>query len=272
MSGKIPCSVLILTRNAGSTLERALRNLAPFGEILVHDANSEDDTVAIAKRYGARVLKQYDTDERSVRVKNFTEIRLKQRHDARYDWVLYLDADEEMSRELVAEVALVLRNAHPKTIIQFPRLPVVEGNIVKHGAFWPEIMPRVHHRKGGCTLQDGKAVHEKYVYDDTFTVIVTRAPLFVPMESLAELLQKDDTYIALEAERFRNLRRPSLGHFTKWFLLREPLIMLRIILRTVWCRVRHGWKESLPLRYEWRVVRYHARLLSALTRAYLTRV
>ena len=269
---KIPCSILVLTRNAEKTLEHALKNLSPFGEILVHDANSEDGTVAIAQKYGARVLKQYDTEEKSVRVKDFTEIRLKQRRDAAYDWVLYLDADEEMSEELVTEIGEILSRAHEKTIIKVPRLPIVEGTIVRHGAFWPEIVPRVHHREGGCTLRRGKTVHEKYVYDASFTEVVTKAPLYVPMEPLEELLRKDETYIALEKERSRTQGRPPFWHFVQWVVLREPLIMLHILLRTLWCRMRYGTRGSLPLQYEWRNIRYHARLFAALLRAYFTKV
>ena len=256
--------MLVLTRNAASTLDRALKPLAPFGEILVHDANSEDETMAIAKKYGAKVLKQYDTEEKSVRVKDFTEIRLKQRADATFDWVFYLDADEEIPPELATEIGEILKTAYPKVIIKIPRLPVINGKIFRHGAFWPEVMPRIHHRKGGCTLQEGKAVHEKYVYDDSFTVVITRNPLFVPMDPLPDLIQKDDTYIALEAKRFREQGKRSLWHFIKWFLIREPLIMLNILLHILWCRVRYFGKDSLPFPYEWRIVRYHARLLGAL--------
>ena len=79
MESNIPCSVLVLTRNSAATLERCLAPLAGFAEIVVHDANSEDNTVEIAKKFGAKVFKQYDTEEKSVRVKDFTEIRLKQR-------------------------------------------------------------------------------------------------------------------------------------------------------------------------------------------------
>ena len=79
---KIPCSVLILTRNSAGSLDRCLSTLHSFGEILVHDANSEDDSVVIARKHGAKVLKQYETDEKSVRVSDFTAMRLKQRADA----------------------------------------------------------------------------------------------------------------------------------------------------------------------------------------------
>ena len=264
----IPCSVLVLTRNAAATLERCLRNLRPFAEVLVHDGNSEDDTVALAKRYGARVLKQYDTDEPGVRVKDFTEIRLKQRADAANDWVLYLDADEFLSDELVREIGAILNNAHEKTIIKFPRLPVVEGRIIRHGAFWPEVMPRVHHRRGGCTLRSGKVIHEKYVYDASFTVITARSPLYVPMDPIADLLQKDDRYIAYEVQRLREQsggRRPW-RRYIQWFLLREPLVMFHVILRIAWDRLHHGCRDALPFRYEWRIVRYHARLFTVVTR------
>ena len=262
---KIPCSVLVLTRLASETLERCLRPLAPFGEILVHDANSTDDTAAIARKFGARVLKQYDTDEPDVRVKDFTAIRLKQRADALFDWVLYLDADEEMSDTLVAEVGEILSRAHQKTIIRFPRLPVVEGRIIRHGAFWPEIVPRIHHRRGGCTLQPGKTVHEKYVYDTSFMEIVTKAPLYVPMEPLRELLRKDDTYIALEVRRLREQGRCSLRRYVRWFLFREPFLIFYVCLRILLCRVRYGSRASLPLAYEFRIVRYHFRLFRAVT-------
>lgn len=266
MHEKIPCSVLILTRNAGSTLERVLKNLAPFGEILVHDANSEDETVAIAQRYGARVLKQYDTEEKSVKVKNFTAIRLKQRADAKCDWVLYIDADEEMPPALVAEVGEILKHAHPKVIVKFPRLPVIDGRLRRHGIFFPEIVPRIHHRRGGCTLKEGKAVHEKYVYDSSFEEVITKHPLHVPLEPLEELWKKDDRYLYLEVERIRREGFP-FGKYVRWFLLREPLMMLSMLFRIL-CNIPWYFREDrVPFAYEWRHVRYHWRLFRGITGA-----
>lgn len=265
MSEKIPCSVLVLTLNAERTIPQCLRNLSPFGEILMHDGNSIDGTVDIAKRYGARVLKQVETDEPNVRVKDFTEIRLKQRADATYDWVLYLDADEYMSDGLVREIGEILKTAHEKIIVKIPRLPIVDGRVIRHGAFWPEIVPRIHHRKGGCTLQKGKTVHEKYVYDRGFTEIITRNPLYVPLEPLGELLSKDRSYIRLEIGRLEKQGGYPWTHYLKWFLLREPFVIGHILLRILWCRLRHRWNDCLPLCYEWRAVRYHVRLFSSFT-------
>lgn len=262
----IPCTVLILTRNSASTLPRALRNLSPFAEVLVHDGNSVDETVAIAKRFGARVEKQYDTDEPSVRVKNFTEIRLKQRAAALHDWVLYLDADEELSDELVEEIDAFFRTGpDPKTIVKVPRLPVIEGRVRTDGVFYPEMMPRIHHRGSSATLKQGKTVHEKYVYDASFREVVLRRPLLVPLPSVSNLRSKDDRYLTLEVEKIWREGGMGWGHYVRWILLREPLIILSLLLRILWFGPRYLRRDSVPLMHDLRYVRYHWRLLRAMT-------
>jgi glycosyltransferase involved in cell wall biosynthesis len=263
---KIPCSVLILTRNSAATLERCLETLGNFGEILVHDANSEDNSVEIAKRFGAKVLKQYDTEEKSVRVKDFTELRLRQRADAAFDWVFYLDSDECIPVETVEEIGQVIATADIKTIIKMLRVPVIDGIPRTRGAFRIDAMPRIHHRKGGCTLQGGKTVHEKYVYDSSFTEIVLKNPLYTPLESVASMRSKDDRYIRLEVERIWKEGYPW-SHWFKWFALREPLIIARLMFQIILFSPHYTQKSSIPFTHDWRYVRYHWRLFRAITGA-----
>lgn len=262
MQGKIPCSVLILTRNSAGTLERCLANLSPFGEVLIHDGNSTDGTQEIARKYGARILKQYETDEPNMRVKDFTEIRLKQRADAVYDWVLYLDADEELSDELVREIGEVLKDAHTKTIVKVPRFPIIDGRVRTKGVFYPEIVPRIHNRTGGCTLR--RAVHEKYVYDSSFTEVCAKSPLLFPLSDTVELRAKDLRYITLEVERVRS-EGMTLKRYLRWFLIREPLIILSLLLRVLWFGPRYFHQDAVPIAHDLRYVWYHWRLLRAMT-------
>lgn len=268
MNGKIPCSVLILTRNSAASLERCLSTLGSFGEILIHDANSEDNSVEIAKRFGAKVLKQYDTEEKSVRVKDFTEMRLRQRSDAAFDWVFYLDSDEYIPEELAEEISNTLKTAHQKVIVKMKRVPVVDGTPRPRGAFLPDIVPRIHHRKGGCTLKGGKTVHEKYVYDKSFTELVMNAPLYTPLESVESMRGKDDRYIRLEVERIWKEGYPW-KHFWYWIAFREPLIMMRLISRILPYSPNYLRKDSMPFAHDWRYVRYHWRLTRAMTGAIL---
>ncbi len=266
MSEKIPCSVVILTRNSAKSLPQALRNLQSFGEVLIHDANSEDNTVEIARQFGARVEKQYDTEEKSVRIKDFTEMRMKQRAAATYDWILYLDADEYLSDGMPEEIGEILRTAEPKTIVKFPRLPVIDGIIRTHGMLYPEVMPRIHNRASGATLRKGKIVHEKYEYDSSFKEIVTKHPLLFPLETVAELRGKDDRYLTLEVERIQKEGYPW-SHYFRWMLLREPLIMLRLSLRILLYSPMYFTKNVVPPQHDFRYVRYHWRLFRAVTGA-----
>ncbi|MBI2603994.1 MAG: glycosyltransferase, partial [Candidatus Harrisonbacteria bacterium] len=75
---KIPCSVGVLTLNSAKTLARCLESFKDFAEIIVCDGNSTDDTVAIAKKYGAKVVKQYDSDEPNLPcVKDKANVRMR---------------------------------------------------------------------------------------------------------------------------------------------------------------------------------------------------
>ena len=67
MKEKIPCSVSILTLNSANGLRACLESLKDFGEIIICDGNSTDDTRDIARSFGAKVIKQYDTDEPETR-------------------------------------------------------------------------------------------------------------------------------------------------------------------------------------------------------------
>ena len=49
-------SVVITTKNDGSNLERCLASVDGFGEMVLVDAFSTDDTVAIARSHRAIVL------------------------------------------------------------------------------------------------------------------------------------------------------------------------------------------------------------------------
>lgn len=56
MSGNIRLSVVIPTLNEAETIDRALRSVEAFDEVIVVDGNSEDATRELAQRRGVRVL------------------------------------------------------------------------------------------------------------------------------------------------------------------------------------------------------------------------
>ena len=97
MSGTLPLSLCVITRDAAAMLAECLAS-APFaGEIVVVDSGSRDDTVEIARRRGARVIER-DWPGFGAQ-KNFAV------GAATHDWVLCLDADERVTPELAAAIA-----------------------------------------------------------------------------------------------------------------------------------------------------------------------
>lgn len=90
-------SVVILTKNEGNNIERCIKSLSFCDEIIVVDDFSIDKTIEIAKKLGAKVFQRALNNDFSSQ-RNFGLEKVKG------EWVLFIDADEEVSKELSAEI------------------------------------------------------------------------------------------------------------------------------------------------------------------------
>src|SRR6185295_12530275 len=96
MPGPLPLSLCVITRNAGAQLAGCLAS-APFAsEIIVIDSGSSDDTVEIARRFGACIFTR-DWSGFGAQ-KNYAVAQ------AAHDWVLCLDADEALTPQLATSI------------------------------------------------------------------------------------------------------------------------------------------------------------------------
>jgi glycosyltransferase involved in cell wall biosynthesis len=91
-------SVVILTHNEETNIRRCLDSVSWSDDILVVDSFSDDRTVEISQRHGARVIQRAFDDFSSQR--NFAS----EEGNLKYEWVLHLDADEIVTPELRAEL------------------------------------------------------------------------------------------------------------------------------------------------------------------------
>lgn len=86
-------TITLITLNEERNLPRALDSLAElWDEIVVVDSGSSDRTVEIAEARGARVFHRAWN--------GFADQRKFAAAQASHDWILALDADEELSPEL----------------------------------------------------------------------------------------------------------------------------------------------------------------------------
>src|SRR5438876_10935937 len=96
-------SAIILVKNEEKNITACLKTLNWCDEIIVIDDNSEDQTVAVAKKLGARIY-QHSLDNDFSQQRNFGLEK------AKHEWVLFVDADERISAALVAEIELKINN------------------------------------------------------------------------------------------------------------------------------------------------------------------
>lgn len=94
-SRRFPVTLLVITRNEAHTIARCLDSVPFASEKIVVDAGSTDGTVEIARAHGARVVHQDWLGFGPQR--NFATTQ------ASHDWILFLDADEALTPELVRE-------------------------------------------------------------------------------------------------------------------------------------------------------------------------
>ncbi|MGY1458491.1 glycosyltransferase family 2 protein [Luteimonas sp. A534] len=93
----LPLSLVVITHNESANIARCLDSVPFAAEKLIIDSGSDDDTIAIARAHGARVVHQDWLGFGAQR--NFATTQ------AAHPWILVLDADEYLSPELAVELA-----------------------------------------------------------------------------------------------------------------------------------------------------------------------
>ncbi len=101
LQAKLPLTALVSSRNEAPLLGACLESIDFCDELIVIDIESNDDTAAVAEQHGARVVHHaYVAIAEAARVTVAPQ--------ARHDWLLVVDPDEEVPPALSAEVAAIL--------------------------------------------------------------------------------------------------------------------------------------------------------------------
>ncbi len=149
-------SVCLITLNEESNLRRCLASVARVAdEMVLVDSGSTDRTLEIATEFGARVISQPWLGY--VGQKNFTI------DQAVHEWILSIDADEEVSPGLSAEMEALksgARNVPPRCAgFRMARCVLYEGRWIRHGDWYPDRLVRLF-RKDRARFAGAK-VHER---------------------------------------------------------------------------------------------------------------
>jgi len=184
-------SVVIITLNEEKNIARCLESVKEIAdEIVIIDSNSTDTTPEICKSFGARFIQH--PFEGYVKQKNYAVSQ------AKYDHVLSLDADEELSEKLLASIKLIKENFDADGYTM-NRMTNYAGKWIKHSGWYPDIKLRLFDRtKGEWT---GLIIHEKYeLYKGGRIKHLNGDLLHYSFYSIEEHRKQSDKFTTLGAE------------------------------------------------------------------------
>lgn len=185
----IRISAAIITCNEERNIARVIESLRCCDEILVLDSGSNDRTVEIATKLGARVV---EAPWHGYAAQKNLAAEL-----ASHDWILALDADESLSEALEAEIWHIKKTGPQFDAYTMPRLAQYLGRWILHGGWYPDRKVRLFDRRKASWT--GEYVHESVAVKGRIGHLESNI-LHFTCSSLSEHLKSMDRYTTLAAE------------------------------------------------------------------------
>ena len=182
-------SVVILTYNSQKYLEKVIKSALFADEVLILDSYSNDDTLKIATRLGARV--------ESNEWLGFGKMKQKGVNLAKNDWVFVLDSDEEITLSLQNEIKKLSDNSQYSAYF-VPRINIFFGKKMKYGGLYPDETIRLFDRKRAKFSDD--SVHEKVIVSNAKIGRLKSDMLHHAYDSIETFIDKQNRYSTLGAK------------------------------------------------------------------------
>ena len=184
-------TVTVITRNESANIDAALGSVAWADEVIVIDAESTDDTAAIARRHTPRV---------EVRPwPGFSAQKNYAASLATHDWILSLDADERVTPALAAEIRALLSTEPPARGYRVPRVSHYLGRWIRGTDWYPDYQLRLYDRRAGAW--NGRRVHESVRLASGEPGRLTHELEHFPYRDISDHLSTIDRYTTLAAEQ-----------------------------------------------------------------------
>jgi glycosyltransferase involved in cell wall biosynthesis len=225
---KVRLSAVILSHNAQSTIAKCLASLSGWAdEIIVVDGQSSDETVNIARQFGARVFSH-------AFLGSFAEERNFGTEQANGDWILQLDSDEVISEEFKKKCAEILA-ATTCVAFKFRRKNYFLGRSLAYGGFYHFSQ---HLFRKGFAYYEGR-VHERMVVRGGVGEIDADI-LHFPFDNLNEFIERQNRYTSLQAsdiiDEYKDLSIAKVRYNLTW----KPLKLFKKMYLN-----KKGYKEGV---------------------------
>lgn len=213
-------SVVVNTYNEEKNLARCLESVHQLAdEIVVVDMHSDDKTVDIAKKYGAKVF-YYDYTRFVEPARNFALSK------ASGDWTFLIDADEELPETLVKKLKEIAKE-NTADFVEIPRQNIIFGKWIQHSRWWPDFLVRFF-RKGRVKFSD--KIHVPPTTEGNRLTLEAKqeyAIIHHNFQTISQFIERLNRYSDIQAdeiikkgEKFRGMdliTEPSSEFFSRFF-------------------------------------------------------
>jgi glycosyltransferase involved in cell wall biosynthesis len=210
---------IVITKNEERNIERCLKSLQFCDEIIVVDSESEDRTREIASRYTDTVInRQWNgySDQKNYAISL-----------SKADWIISIDADEEVSPELQKEILSVVKTPNGRAAYSIPRKTIHSGRWIRHGGWYPNRLVRFFKKTSGRWVGDD--VHEYWKADGSIGELKGDL-VHYSFTSISDQVDRNNHYSTLGAQALQRsgkkfsliklLVKPLSKFFETYFLKR----------------------------------------------------
>ena len=223
-------SVVVLTHNDEASFPKCIASLMWCDEVVVIDDESTDGTAGLAKKLGAKVFVRKLNDDFAIQ-RNFGLAK------AKGEWVLFVDSDEIVSKELATEIKeiaspLRLRSGRAERTrndkvkgYYIKRKDWLFGRWLRHGETGKVKLLRLGKKNAGKWVQP---VHEEWNINGNVDELANPL-LHYPHQNVAQFLDQINRYSTLYANYLhrRSVREPV------WQIVGKPAtkFLLNYVIR-----------------------------------------
>ncbi len=217
-------SAVINTWNEEVNIKRCLDSIISWvDEVIVVDMNSTDATREISQKMGAKVFIHPPTGFVEP-ARNFAIEK------AGSEWILVVDADEEIGLVLSSKIQTLTTGNHGKSFFRIPRKNIIFGKWIRHARWWPDLQIRLF-KKGTVTwLNEIHSIPVTVGEGVDLEIKPDNAITHYNYSSISQYITRMDRYTSIQSQEIRSLGlefkisdlfKKPVGEFMSRYLVAE---------------------------------------------------
>ncbi|OCL89935.1 glycosyltransferase family 2 protein [Arcobacter porcinus] len=191
-------SVVIIAKNSEKTIEKTLKSLVDFNDVVVYDNGSTDNTIKHSKKFENVNLVEGE-------FKGFGWTKNKAISYAKNDWILILDSDEVVDSKLLN--TLQNKKLEDDTVYLLNFNAYYKEKQVKYCGWSGQKIKRMFNKK--VTKINDNMVHEDIIIEGLKLEVLEGNVEHYSYSSISDFLQKTDKYSSIFANDYKNKKKST---------------------------------------------------------------